>query len=130
MTLHSGSCHCGAVRFEIEADIDHVRLCDCSVCSKRGALTFRVEPSAFRLLTLLDDLAVYRWGTMTGADYFCRTCGILPFRKPPRPSAEEAAAGVRPFEGWAVNARCLDRLDLTAIPIKAIAGRHIVIGDA
>lgn len=127
MMLHRGSCHCGAVRFEIDAEVDHVRHCDCSVCRKRGALTVRVEPAAFRLLTPLDDLAVYRWGTMTGADYFCRTCGILPFRKPSLPSAEEAAAGVRPFDGWAVNARCLDGLDLSSLPIREIAGSRIVI---
>ncbi len=94
MKTYAGSCHCGAVRFEINADIDHVRACDCSICAKRGALIHRVAPDAFRLLTPLEELSVYRWGSLTAADYFCSVCGILPFRKPSHPTAEERAAGM------------------------------------
>jgi len=76
-----GSCHCGRTRFQITADIDHIRICDCSICYQRGALNFRVEESQFQLLTPLSDLALYEWGTGTAKDYFCKTCGILPFRR-------------------------------------------------
>ena len=93
---YAGSCHCGAVRFEIDANIDHVRVCDCSICSKRGALIHRVPADAFRLLTPLDALSVYRWGSLTAADYFCPVCGILPFRKPSYPTIEERAVGLAP----------------------------------
>jgi len=51
MPTYSGSCHCGDVRFEVEAQIDHVRSCDCSVCTKRGALNHRVPKDNLRLLT-------------------------------------------------------------------------------
>ena len=71
MKTYKGSCHCGKVRFEVDADIDHVRLCDCSICRKRGALTHRVEESCFRLLTPLDELSLYQWHTRTAKDYFC-----------------------------------------------------------
>src|SRR6185436_15886284 len=30
-TTYRGSCHCGRVRFEVSADLDHVRVCDCSI---------------------------------------------------------------------------------------------------
>jgi hypothetical protein len=125
MRTFAGSCHCGAVRFEIDADIDHVRVCDCSVCSKRGALIYRVAPDAFRLLTPFDKLSVYRWGSRTGADYFCPTCGILPFRKPRQPTTQEAAAGVQAFQGWAVNTRCLDGFDPSSVPIRRIYGSRL-----
>lgn len=124
---YAGSCHCGAVRFEIEAEIDHVRACNCSICERRGALIHRVSSADFRLLTPLGDLATYRWGSRTGCDYFCPTCGILPFRKPSQPTAAERAAGAVPFTGWAVNVRCLADFDLSSVPVVQIDGRSLRI---
>lgn len=124
---YSGSCHCGAVRFEIDADIDHLRVCDCSICSRRGALIYRVPDECFRLLTPIEGLSVYRWGSMTAVDYFCPTCGILPFRKPSQPTSEELKAGIQPFNGWAVNVRCLDGFDPSSMPVRQICGSKLVI---
>ncbi len=122
---YRGSCHCGAVRFEVDADIDHVRVCDCSVCAKRGALNFRVPPTDFRLLTPLADLACYEWATFTAKDYFCRTCGILPFRIPRAPSDEERAQGLTATATWAVNVRCLAGIDISSIPAKYVQGSKL-----
>ena len=113
-TTYQGSCHCGSVRFEIDADLDYVRICDCSICRRRGALIHRVEPQFFRLLTPLEDLALYTFHTHVARDYFCRTCGILPFRRP------RTATDV-----WAINVRCLEGVDLDAIPIKRIYGSRL-----
>ncbi|WP_084169902.1 GFA family protein [Paraburkholderia ferrariae] len=124
---YQGSCHCKTVRFEIDADIDHVRVCDCSVCAMRGALIHRVPADAFRLQTPLDNLSVYRWGSRTAADYFCPTCGVLPFRKPSAPTAEEAANGLAPFDGWAVNTRCLEGFDPSGVPVRTVRGSTLVI---
>ncbi len=125
MKTFSGSCHCQTVQFEVDADIDHVRACDCSICSKRGALIIRVEAEHFRLSTPLAQLSVYRWGTKTGADYFCPTCGILPFRKPSALTPAEVASGAVPFDGWSVNARCLAELELSSIPVRTIYGSRL-----
>lgn len=122
---YQGQCHCGAVRFVVQAEIDHVRVCDCSICSMRGALNFRIPDKALSLSTPWDALHVYRWGTRTGADYFCSTCGIMPFRRPSAPSPQEVRNGVIPFDGWAVNVRCLSHLDIEALPAVQINGREI-----
>lgn len=122
---YSGSCHCGRVRFEIDADVDHVRVCDCSVCAKRGALIHRVDEADFRLLTPLEELTLYQWGSMTAEDYFCPVCGVLPFRKPSYPTEQERREGVEPFDGWSVNARCLDGVDLASIRRQPIYGSRI-----
>ena len=127
MTTYNGSCHCGAVRFKVDAQIDHARECDCSVCSKRGILTFRVGSGALQMLTPIDELATYRWGTKTATDYFCQRCGILPFRKPSLPTQDEQKRGVQPFEGWAINLRCIDGLDLTPLPRIKIRGSELNI---
>ncbi len=122
---YQGSCHCGAVRFEVDADIDHVRVCDCSICAKRGALIHRVPSEDLRLFSPLSELTLYQWGTFTAEDYFCPVCGILPFRKPSQPSREEAANGVRAFDGWAVKTRCLAGFDSSSVPVRNIHGSRI-----
>jgi hypothetical protein len=125
MTKYNGSCHCGRVRFEIEAEIDHVRVCDCSICKKRGALNHRIPKEKLNLLTPWEDLVLYQWGSKTAKDFFCPTCGILPFRRPSDPTPEEILEGSKPFDGWAVNVRCLEGIDLELIPIKKVYGSKI-----
>ena len=108
---YNGSCHCGKVRFEVEMNLDHVRVCDCTVCKKRGALNHRVEDKDIQIFTPLDELIQYKWHTMTATDYICPVCGILPFRHPrDKP------------ELWTVNVRCLDGVDLDSIPVKQVYG--------
>ncbi len=127
MPTYQGKCHCGCNRFEIDAEIDHVRECDCSICRRRGALIFRVSPDQIRFLTPLEQLSVYRWGTRTGADYFCAICGVTPFRQPSTPTAAELNAGMIPFKGWAVNVRCIDNIDLSNVRRVRIQGSILKI---
>lgn len=102
------------MRFEVDLDLDHVRVCDCSLCRKRGALIHRVDDDALRIHTDLDKLTLYQWHTMTARDYFCPRCGILPFRRP-RTAPEM----------WAVNVRCLEGVDLDAIPVDRVRGSEL-----
>lgn len=120
-----GACHCRRTRFEVHAEIDHTRICDCSICHQRGALIFRVAEDALKLLTPLDDLALYEWGTGTAKDYFCKTCGILPFRRPRTITPEEQAAAE--FSGWAINLRCIDGLETLKLPIRQIRGHELAL---
>jgi hypothetical protein len=126
MKTHQGACHCGFVRFEVDAELDHVRSCDCSICCKRGALIHRVPSDALRLLTpTFAELALYQWHTRTAEDYFCPRCGILPFRRPRHRGAQETADGKPDFSGWGINVRCLEGVDLDAIPVKRIFGSRL-----
>lgn len=114
MKTYRGACHCGAVTFEVDADIDHVRICDCSICRKRGALIFRVEEEAIRIHTPIEELSIYQWQSKTATDYFCANCGILPFRRPRTAP-----------EFWGVNVRCLEGIDLAALPRNEVLGRKL-----
>jgi hypothetical protein len=125
MFTYRGSCHCGRVRFEVRAEIDHVRECDCSICHRRGALTFRVPTDALMLLTPWEELSLYEWGSKTAKDFFCPTCGILPFRRPSDPTPQELRDGVERFDGWAVNVRCLEGIDTESLPVRKIRGSQI-----
>ncbi len=127
LQTYQGSCHCGRFRFEVTVNIDHLRVCDCSICRKRGALNFRAPKDAVSFVTPLTELSLYRWGTRTAEDYFCPVCGILPLRRPRRRHESEAGGGAEavPFHGWAVNIRCLDSFDLESVPKKAVFGSRL-----
>jgi hypothetical protein len=112
--IYKGSCHCGKVQFEVDLELDHVRVCDCSLCRKRGALNYRVEEADLRIITPLEEMTLYQWHTKTAKDYFCPCCGILPFRRPR--TAPEL---------WTVNVRCLDGVDPNSIPIEQVYGSRL-----
>jgi hypothetical protein len=114
MQTYKGSCHCGKISFEVDMELDHVRVCDCSICKKRGALNRRVEESQLRINIPLDELGLYEWRTKVAKDYFCPVCGILPFRRP-----SDAP------EIWTVNVRCLEGVELESIPIKKVFGSKL-----
>src|SRR5262245_11602782 len=122
---YRGACHCGRVKFEVDLELDHVRVCDCSICRKRGALIHRVEEQQLRLMPPLDDRTQHQWHTRTAEDYCCPTCRILPFRRPRHRTTDEISQGMPDFSGWSVNVRCLDGVDLDAIPIKRVFGRKL-----
>ena len=114
MKTYSGSCHCGRTQFEVDIDVKSVRVCDCSLCKKRGALNIRVQDSRLRIKTPLDEMTLYQWHTKTASDYFCPVCGILPFRRPR--TAPEL---------WTVNVRCLDDVDTTSWEIEKVFGSEL-----
>lgn len=99
MPRHTGSCHCGAVRFEVDATIDRVTECNCSICRKKGILHHRVQPGDFRLLSGGDALSTYRFGTGVAQHLFCRHCGIHVFTRP-RAAPDLYTINVRVLDDW------------------------------
>ena len=98
MVTHQGGCHCGRVRFEVEAPAElEVSECNCSICSKTAFLHLIVPRSRFRLLSGRDALTSYRFHTGTAEHLFCSICGIKSFYVP-RSNPD----------GIDVNVRCLD----------------------
>ncbi|WP_457094643.1 GFA family protein, partial [Microvirga sp. P5_D2] len=55
MTLHKGSCHCGKVVIEVEADLDQVIECNCSICSRKGYLLSFAPRAAMRVIQGEDN---------------------------------------------------------------------------
>ncbi|HBF06649.1 MAG TPA: hypothetical protein DHW71_08700 [Gammaproteobacteria bacterium] len=130
MKAYSGSCHCGKVRFTAELKLDHVRVCNCSICLMRGALNHRVEKQNFILESPWNDLGIYEWGPKNAKDYFCKICGIMPFRRPGSLTKIEIEQGKIPFEGYAINVRCLQGVNIDQLPIQYINGKELVLDSA
>ena len=111
--IYPGSCHCGAIRFEVEAP-ERIKAgdCNCSICTRSGMLHLIVPKSKFRLLSAEDQIATYRWNTGTAQHMFCRTCGIKPFYIP-RSNPD----------GYDINVRCLD-VQPIELEIEPFDGRN------
>jgi hypothetical protein len=110
---YKGSCHCGRVTFEMEAKLDSLVECNCSICRRRGALWHGVSEQRLRILTGEADLTLYQFNTKTAKHYFCRVCGIHPFVRPRLDPTR-----------WAVNVRCIDGLDVSKLPVRQFDGEH------
>ena len=96
--VYRGGCHCGAVRFEVEApERLLVQDCNCSLCAMTGFLHLIVPKSRFRLTKGEGELTTYRFNTGVAEHKFCRICGIKSFYVP-RSNPD----------GIDVNVRCLD----------------------
>jgi hypothetical protein len=117
---YSGSCHCGAIRFEADVDLEAgTGKCNCSICAKTRAWSIAMKPAGFRLISGADQLSDYQFGTMSGHHRFCRTCGV---RTHGHGYVEEIGG-----DFVAINVAALDGVDdatLAALPVSYADGRN------
>lgn len=112
--IHSGGCHCGRVRFDVEAPARlSVLDCNCSMCAKTGYLHLIVSRRNFRLLQGGEHLTPYTFNTGVAKHLFCSVCGIKSFYVPRSHP-----------DSYSVNARCLDSVNIEAMTIEPFDGRE------
>jgi hypothetical protein len=112
---YTGSCHCGKVRYEVELDLSApVISCNCSMCGRSGTLLTFTPASRFTLLSGEDSLTDYQFNRHAIHHLFCSTCGIKSFAKGVAPDGTETRA---------INARCLEGVELESLSIKQFDGR-------
>lgn len=110
--IHTGGCHCGKVKFEVEAPAQiRVTECNCSICSKSGYLHLIVPRERFHLIEGLEHLEKYEFNTKTAKHYFCKTCGIKSFYIPRSHP-----------DGYSVNARCIDSDTIESMEVNSSNG--------
>jgi hypothetical protein len=119
MKAYTGSCHCGAVRFEADIDLTQPTYrCNCSICRRNRFWPAIVKPENFRLIGGKDDLTLYLFNTKKNEHHFCKHCGVRPF------GIGEMQPGVKIY---GVNLGCLDNAtpeELDAAPIVYCDGAH------
>ncbi|MBS1160727.1 MAG: glutathione-dependent formaldehyde-activating [Proteobacteria bacterium] len=112
--IYQGSCHCGRVAFEVEGEISGAVACNCSICARKGALMWFVPRQKLTLLTPEEAAATYTFNKHVIKHRFCPTCGIHPYGEGVDAKGQRMAA---------INIRCLEDLDLEAIPVSHFDGR-------
>lgn len=116
-THYTGGCHCGAVRYEVTADLTKpVITCNCSICRKTGTMLTFVPAAAFTLLQGEESLTDYRFNKHAIAHLFCKVCGIRSFARGSMPDGTPMVA---------INARCLDGVDITKLATHAYDGASV-----
>lgn len=114
MTIHRGGCHCGRVRFEVEAPADiEADECNCSICTMSGYVHLIVPKSDFRLLDGEDALGTYTFNTGVALHHFCQYCGIKSFYVPRSHP-----------DGISVNVHCLEPDTIRSVTVTPFDGRH------
>ncbi len=115
-TSYKGSCHCGQIRFEVDGELTGAMACNCSICQRKGTLMWFVPRAQLRLLTPAADMRTYTFNKHIIQHHFCPTCGMHPFGEANDPKGNAMAA---------VNIRCLEDIDLAAIPVQQFDGRAV-----
>ncbi len=111
---HAGGCHCGRVRFEVDAAARIEALdCNCSMCAMSGFLHLIVPRERFRLLQGEQGLSTYTFNTGVAQHRFCRVCGIKSWYVPRSHP-----------DGIDVNVRCLDPRTIQAVATTPFDGRQ------
>jgi hypothetical protein len=119
MTTYTGSCHCGVVKFRIDAVLAEATTCDCSLCLKRNAVMVKVPEQAMTVVEGEELLTLYQWNLRIARHYFCSRCGIYVFhRKRSQP------------DHFGINVFCLDEFDVRSLPVRATEGANMTVADA
>ena len=113
---YHGSCHCGGIAFDVEGDLTSAMTCNCSICSRKGAVMWFVPRDNLTLLTPEDAAATYTFNKHIIKHHFCPVCGMHPYGEGTDQQGNRMAA---------INVRCLDDVDLASIPTQQFDGRSM-----
>jgi len=115
MQTYTGTCHCGAVKFEVDMDLADPFRCNCTFCIRRGAVRQKVPVQSFRLLQGDPDLVRYG-GRDFSNHFFCARCGIHVFTKITRANEDTIA----------VSLGCPSDLDLESVVPRIFDGARLL----
>ena len=108
----SGSCHCGAVRWQLEGTPDGATACNCTVCRRYGVLwAYDYEGEGIQVSGRTNH---YRRGDSIEF-HFCPTCGCVAFWRARHP-------GEHGRRRIAVNLRLAEPDEVAQIPIDHFDG--------
>ncbi len=116
LTTHKGSCHCGAVTFEVTTSLDKTMSCNCSMCGRAGGILSFAPADQFTLLSGEDSLTEYQFNKKVISHLFCKVCGVKPFSRGTDAEGNETVA---------VNVRCLDGINVHDLEPHKFDGRDV-----
>lgn len=114
---YAGSCHCGAVRYEVTmTPPEKAVACNCSHCSRTGWLLAFVPAESFKLLSGDDHLQEYLFNKRHIHHQFCRTCGIHPFSRANDKNGKPTVS---------INLRTIPDIDPSKLQVQTFDGKSL-----
>lgn len=115
--MHKGSCHCGDVTFEVDAELTGpVVECNCSHCSRKGYLLWFVPRAQLTCDAPEHHFGTYTFNKHVIQHHFCLRCGCAPFGDGKDAKGNPTAA---------INVRCLEDIDLETVARRPFNGRDM-----
>ena len=113
---YQSSCHCGAIAFEVEGEIESLLDCNCSICRRKGHILWFVPRQQVTFLTDENAMSAYTFNKHVIKHHFCPTCGCSPIGLGKDEQGNETAA---------INVRCIPELDFTQFSIHHYDGKAV-----
>jgi hypothetical protein len=93
-----------------------VTACNCSICSRVGALRTFIPAADFKLLQGQESLTDYQFGKHHIHHTFCKTCGVHAFASGKAPNGQDM---------YAINARALEGVDPSKLEVSHFDGQKL-----
>lgn len=117
---YTGSCHCGALRYEADIDLAQgTSKCNCTFCMKTRSWKAFVKPASFRVLSGSDNIKGYHKHPLASLKYFCDVCGVR--------THEVGSADYMGGDFVGIYVATLDNAEpkeLITAPVRYADGRH------
>lgn len=107
------SCHCGAVRLEIEEKPKSLTECNCSICRRLGVQWAYYQQRQITIHCADDALTNYRWQDKRIEFCTCKTCGC---------TTHYVAVDKRADGHIAINGRAIDPALISDVPVRLFDG--------
>jgi len=107
-----GSCHCGAVRYTVDAAPETVTDCNCSVCRRLGVLWAYYNPAVVTVAAAPGSIGQYVRENGHLGFHHCLTCGCTTHWRSLDPERDRMG----------VNARLMDPQVLAGARVRKLDG--------
>ena len=121
MKTYHGSCHCGAIKFNLKCHpITKGLRCNCSICRRKGTMMLgeAVDQADISIDAKPEDIGLYQFDSKVAKHYFCKHCGIYTHHETARYPGK-----------FRVNLGCIDEVDPFALEFDVFDGKDWIPED-
>ena len=116
MNTYQGSCHCGAVTYEVTGEFTEGMRCNCSHCKRKGFLLAFVPEASFTQKSGQDAVTIYHFNKKHIDHQFCTTCGVQSFARGHDGNGNYMIA---------INLNCLEGFDTDGLKVQPFDGASL-----
>ncbi|MEP5569735.1 MAG: GFA family protein [Halioglobus sp.] len=109
----TGSCHCGAISFELDDQPEWLTQCNCSICRRLGTVWAHASVDKVKVQGDPDASLAYTWGDKELAFHTCKNCGSTTHWVACEPKEDAVMA---------VNTRLVDPEQIAEIRVRQFDG--------